>query len=129
VSPRHIIGEMFILVDYGIVDEDSFPDAARPTGHVVFEPLWPDEATAGEAAYTLTPITAVIADGQLRDVQCREGVWLAGEVGAITVRWIATTYLEYKGERIPYPTLVFDLEAEIGSASCRGRVRHSVGDR
>ena len=112
ITPRHITGEWVHVVDDGMVDEDAFPDEARPTGHVVFEPLWPDVATAGEAAYTLTPITAVIADGQLRDVQGREGVWLAGEVGAITVRWKATTYLEYKGERIPYPTLVFDLEAD-----------------
>src|SRR5699024_11254875 len=85
---------------------------AHSASDVVFEPLWPDVATSGEAAYTLTPITAVIADGQLRDVQGREGVWLAGEVGAITVRWKAITYLEYKGEPIPYPTLVFDLEAD-----------------
>lgn len=112
ITPRHITGEWVHVVDDGMVDEDAFPDEARPTGHVVFEPLWPDVATAGEAAYTLTPITAVIADGQLRDVQGREGVWLAGEVGAITVRWKATTYLEYKGEPIPYPTLVFDLEAD-----------------
>ena len=112
ITPRHITGEWVHVVDDGMVDEDAFPDEARPTGHVVFEPLWPDVATAGEAAYTLTPITAVIADGQLRDVQGREGVWLAGAVGAVTVRWKATTYLEYKGERIPYPTLVFDLEAD-----------------
>src|SRR5699024_12048894 len=101
ITPRHITGEWVHVVDDGMVDEDAFPDEARPTGHVVFEPWWPDVATAGEAAYTLTPITAVIADGQLRDVQGREGVWVVGEVGASTVRGEALTYLELRVERGP----------------------------
>lgn len=112
ITSRHVTGEWVHIVDDGMVDEDAFPDEARPTGHVVFEPVWPDVAIAGDAAYTLTPVTALIADGQLRDVQGREGVWLAGQVGEFTVRWQAVTTLLWQDETIPYPSLTFDLEAD-----------------
>lgn len=114
VTSYHVTGDWRHVIDDGMVDLDALPDEALPTGFVVFTPLSPKVAVAGDPAiaHTIGEVQTTISAGVLTDMQGREGVWLAGEVGGLTVRWKAVTHLEYYGEKIPYPVLEFNLEAD-----------------
>lgn len=111
VTNYYVTGSWRHIVDDGMVDLDSEPDVVNPTGHVVFTPQWPSLAVAGSPAvtYSVGVVKALIADGELRDVQGRVGVWLPGKIGTQVIRWKAETYLNYNSQKIDYPDLVFDL--------------------
>lgn len=125
VTSFHVTGDWRHVVDDGMVDVDALPDEALPTGHVVFTPLSPKVAVAGApaVAHTFAEIKALIAGGELTDLQGREGVWLAGDIGGQTVRWRATTHLFFHGVKIAYPVLEFDLTAD---ARLTGIIQNSV---
>lgn len=115
VTSFKVTGDWRHIVDDGMVDVDALPDEALPTGHVLFEPVGPQVAVAGvpSTAYTLGPVTGLVAAGELNDLQGREGVWLAGRIGEYTVRWRATTVLRFGGDTIAYPTVEFDLASDV----------------
>lgn len=125
VTSFHVTGDWRHIIDDGMVDLDALPDEALPTGHVVFTPLSPSVAVAGApaVAHTLATIKTLIAGGELTDLQGREGVWLAGDIGGQTVRWRATTHLEFHGTEIDYPVLEFDLT---GDVRLTGIIRNDV---
>lgn len=125
VTSFHVTGDWRHIIDDGMVDLDALPDEALPTGHVVFTPLSPSVAVAGApaVAHTLATIKTLIAGGELTDLQGREGVWLAGDIGGQTVRWRATTHLEFHGAEIDYPVLEFDLT---GDVRLTGIIRNDV---
>ena len=115
VTSFRVTGDWRHVVDDGMVDQDALPDEALPTGWVQFTPVGPAVAVAGgpSTAYTVAPVRALIAGGRLTDLQGREGMWLAGKIGAHTVRWRAVTHLEYHREKIEYPSLSFDLGSDV----------------
>ena len=125
VEAYRVTGDWRHLVDDGMVDPDDLPDEVRPTGYVRFVPLSPSVAITGTpaTAYTLSVIKVLIAAGELRDLQGREGVMLPGRIGDEVVRWRAETYLEFQGKQIPYPDLEFELS---GDAHLTGLIQNDV---
>ena len=115
VTSYHVTGDWRHIIDDGMVDLDALPDEALPTGFVVFTPLSPKVAVAGNPAiaHTIGEVQTTISAGVLTDMQGRSGVWLAGEIGGLPVRWKAVTHLEYYGKKIPYPVLEFNLTEDI----------------
>src|SRR5690625_1796709 len=115
VIHRHVTGSWVHVIDDGIVDEDSLPDEALPTGHIEFVPLGPAVSVAGDpaTAYTIAPTNALVAEGQLQDLQGREGVWLTGEIGGHTIRWQATVRLQWRGQEIAEWVIAFDLDDDL----------------
>lgn len=79
------------------LDPDPYPDIVTVTGHVRFSPDDLGPRLADGTAYTIGPVTALIADGQLRDLQGREGVWLAADVDGQPVAWTAVVRLHHAG--------------------------------
>lgn len=124
VTSFQVTGDWRHIIDDGMVDVDALPDEALPTGHVIFTPLSPKVAVAGApaVAHTLGEVKSLIAGGELTDLQGREGVWLAGKIGDQTVRWRAVTHLFYKGQKIAYPVLEFDL---VDDAVLTGLIQNS----
>ena len=115
VTSFEVTGDWRHIVDDGMVDGDNLPDEVPLTGKVVFKPVYPTVATAGvpATAYTLGPVTALIADGILTDLQGRPGVMLAGKVGEHTVRWSAETSLRFQEQKVDYPRVTFDLTEDV----------------
>ena len=124
VTSFHVTGDWRHIIDDGMVDVDALPDEALPTGHVIFTPLSPRVAVAGApaVAHTMGEVKALIAGGALTDLQGREGIWMAGKIGDQPVRWRAVTHLFYKGQKIAYPVLEFDLT---GDAVLTGIIQNS----
>lgn len=115
VTSFEVTGDWRHIVDDGMVDGDNLPDEVPLTGKVVFKPVYPTVATAGVpvTAYTLGPVTALIAGGVLNDLQGRPGVMLAGKVGEHTVRWSAETSLRFQEQKVDYPRVTFDLTEDV----------------
>lgn len=115
VTSYHVTGDWRHIIDDGMVDLDALPDEALPTGFVVFTPLSPKVAVAGNpaTAHTIGEVQTTISAGVLTDMQGRTGVWLAGEIGGLPVRWKAVTHLDYYGKKIPYPVIEFNLTEDI----------------
>ena len=120
-----VTGSWRHVIEDSATEPDTEPDVVRPTGHVVFTPLSPRWAIAGVPAtsYSVARTKALIADGQLRDVQGREGVQLAGLIGTTPVRWKVEVHLEYNGKPIEYPDLEFELT---GPAHLTALIRNDV---
>ncbi|MCT1710700.1 hypothetical protein M3B38_01680 [Dietzia cinnamea] len=119
VVSHPVTGDWRHIVDDGMVDLDALPDEALPTGKVTFHPVWPAVATAGDpaVAYTFATVTALVAAGELRDLQGRSGVWLAARVGVTPIQWRAVTEVEFQGQKIKLPPvdLVLDGPARLTS--------------
>ena len=109
-----LTGDWRHIIDDGLVDLDALPDEALPTGHVEFIPVSPQVAVSGspDTAYTVSSFKSLIAAGVLTDLQGREGVQIAGKIGEHPILWRAVTHLEYRGQKIDYPTIEFTLEAD-----------------
>ena len=109
-----LTGDWRHIIDDGLVDPDALPDEALPTGHVEFIPVSPQVAVSGspDTAYTVSRFKSLIAAGVLTDLQGREGVHIAGKVGDQPILWRAKTHLEFRGQKIDYPTIEFTLEAD-----------------
>ena len=125
VTSFRVTGDWRHVIDDGMVDDDALPDEALPTGHVVFTPVSPSVAVDGAPAiaHTLAEVKALISAGELNDLQGREGVYLVGKIGGITVRWRAVTHLYFQGVKVDYPPLVFDLTED---ARLTGLIQNSV---
>lgn len=125
VTSFRVTGDWRHVIDDGMVDEDALPDESLPTGHVVFTPISPSVAVDGApaVAHTLAEVKALISAGELNDLQGREGVYLVGKIGGITVRWRAVTHLYFQGVKVDYPPLVFDLTED---ARLTGLIQNSV---
>ena len=115
VTSYEVTGDWRHIVDDGMVDGDDLPDEVPLKGKVVFKPVYPSVATAGVpvTAYTLGPVTALVAGGVLTDLQGRPGVKLAGQVGAHTVRWTAETTLRFQEQKVDYPRVTFELAEDV----------------
>ncbi|WIC89797.1 tail fiber protein [Gordonia phage Sapo] len=110
------------LVDDTQADPDAYPDSAKPTGRVTFRPfLGKDrqgnlrvELPAGNptTATSFGVVTALVADGELCDLQGREGVWLTGKAGDYPVWWEVSAELTWRGKKVPTRTLVFAYQGE-----------------
>lgn len=97
VTSYRVTGEWRTLVGDTPIDPDPHPDAAKPTGNVRFTPTHHGPYLVGGDAYTLSPIVALIGAGHLRDLQGRDGVWLAARIGDQPITWIADITLSYLG--------------------------------
>ena len=113
VQSFEVTGDWRHLVDDGMVDLDALPDEVLPTGHVRFTPVWPKVATSDGVAFTFSPITGLVAAGELRDLQGRAGVWLPAGVGVTPVLWEAETHVQYQGEALEYPPVQFQVEGPV----------------
>lgn len=96
VASFHVTGDWRTIIGDTPADPDPFPDVVPLTGHVRFVPNGGPRLADG-TAYTIGPITALVADGQLRDLQGRNGVWLAANVDGLTIEWQATIRLYHAG--------------------------------
>lgn len=114
VTSYRLTGDWRHVIDDGLVDPDANPDEALPTGHVEFIPVAPKVAVSGspDTAFTVSKFKALIAGGVLTDLQGREGVSIAGKIGDHSILWRAITHLEYRGQKIDYPTVEFTLAAD-----------------
>lgn len=96
VTRYRVTGDWRTLIGDTPADSDPYPDVVKPTGHVHFVPD-SGPRLAGGTAYTIGASTALIADGQLRDLQGRVGVWLAADIDGQQVTWDATIHTFYRG--------------------------------
>lgn len=115
VTSFEVTGDWRHIIDDGMVDTDDLPDEVPLTGKVEFKPVFPSVAIAGApaTAYTLGPVTALVAGGVLTDLQGRPGVKLAGTIGDHKVRWTATTTLRFHEQKVPYPSVNFELDQDV----------------
>lgn len=109
IESHRVTGDWRHIVDDGLTDPDDLPDFALPEGHVVFTPVAPQVAYAGEpsVAYTFAPIRSRVYRGTLDPVR------LVGRVGQTRVRWLAQVHLRIFEKRVPMPEVEFNLEADL----------------
>ena len=92
-----VTGDWRTVIDDTPADPDPDPDIINPTGHVRFIPTGKQPFLAGGVAYTIGATTGLVADGQLRDFQGREGVHLAARIDGETIDWLAIVTLHAQG--------------------------------
>ncbi|GAC71047.1 LtfC-like domain-containing protein [Gordonia soli] len=111
ITYQHITGEWAHVVDDGITDPDAEPDEVRPTGKVLFTPLLGSNGflPSGEPtkSVTVAPVTALIADGVLTDIQGRDGIWLVATIGGYPIHWTATPTLTWQNTKLASKPITF----------------------
>ncbi|WP_062367887.1 hypothetical protein [Gordonia sp. QH-12] len=107
----HITGSWAHLIDDGVLDDDALPDEVLPTGKVVFTPNLGSYGSLPTGlpsrSVSASPITGLIVDGRLRDLQRRDGVELVGAIGDYPVWWTATAELWWNNKKLPGRTVQF----------------------
>lgn len=111
VQYQLVTGSWAHVAEDGILDEDAYPDLVRPSGAVRFEPyLGSNEVVAAGSGFACTVgiVRAIVADGVLKDVQGRIGVWLAAYIDGSPVWWSAHYEdLNWNGVPVPSRDVVF----------------------
>ncbi|MCF8605166.1 hypothetical protein L5I01_17570 [Gordonia sp. HY442] len=105
LSYVHITGSWSHLIDDGVLDDDALPDEVLPTGKVTFTPHLGsyNSLPAGipSRSVSVAPITGLIVEGELQDLQGRVGVELVGAIGDYPVWWTAAADLWWNQTRLP----------------------------
>ncbi|AOE44379.1 minor tail protein [Gordonia phage Ghobes] len=118
----HVTGQWRHLVDDELSDPDAYPDSARPTGKVTLRPFLGKDAAGNlrlelpvgnpTASTSFSTVTALVADGELCDLQGRPGVWLTGKASEWHVWWELEAELYWRGKRVPTRRLLFAYQGE-----------------
>ncbi|MGP9725538.1 hypothetical protein ACT3SZ_16170 [Corynebacterium sp. AOP40-9SA-29] len=118
MSIRHemITGRWTLLVEDSHADDDAYLDEVPLTGTVTFTPVWPDGVVAAPAGgddeplrlVATQPVTALVADGILTDLQGREGQPLPVQIGEVELWWRARFNVAYQGIEVPLNPLLVD---------------------
>lgn len=115
---RHemITGRWSLLIEDTHADEDAYLDEVPLTGKVIFTPVWPEGVVAAPAGgedeplrlVAAQPVTALVADGVLTDLQGREGQPLPVQIGGVELWWRARFDVGYHGIEVPLNPLLVD---------------------
>lgn len=118
MSIRHemITGRWTLLVEDSHADDDAYLDEVPLTGTVTFTPVWPEGVVAAPAGgdtdplrlVAAQPVTALVADGTLTDLQGREGQPLPVQIGEVELWWRARFTVHYRGIEVPLNPLLVD---------------------
>ncbi|WP_145941761.1 methyl-accepting chemotaxis protein [Corynebacterium glyciniphilum] len=118
MSIRHemITGRWTLLVEDSHADDDAHLDEVPLTGTVTFTPVWPEGVVAAPTGgddeplrlVAAQPVTALVADGILTDLQGREGQPLPVQIGEVELWWRARFNVAYEGIEVPLNPLLFD---------------------
>lgn len=108
---QQVTGYWRHIIDDRILDPDSLPDEVLPTGKVTFTPnLGADgQLPVGDPTrqVSVAPVVALIADGELCDLQGRPGITLVAEIGDAPVWWTAVPELQWAGRDLPGKSITF----------------------
>ncbi|WP_291479813.1 hypothetical protein [Corynebacterium sp.] len=118
MSIRHemITGRWSLLIEDSHADDDAYLDEVPLTGKVTFTPVWPEGVVAAPAGgddeplrlVAAQPVTALVADGILTDLQGREGQPLPVQIGEVELWWRARFDVHYRGIEVPLNPLLVD---------------------
>lgn len=118
MSIRHemITGRWTLLVEDSHADDDAYLDEVPLTGTVTFTPVWPEGVVAAPTGgddeplrlVAAQPVTALVADGILTDLQGREGQPLPVQIGEVELWWRARFTVAYEDIEVPLKPLLVD---------------------
>ncbi|QNL30492.1 hypothetical protein SEA_SPEEDDEMON_410 [Gordonia phage SpeedDemon] len=119
ITFMHVTGQWGHVIDDTTLDPDSDPDEVRPSGSIRFTPQvdWLPTGTPTRSV-SASPVSATIEQGEIRDLQGRNGVRLVATIGGQRLRWKAEISIKYKGTALMTQTVTFRAPAD-GSTALR----------